>query len=159
MNAPTPNTPTEPVPAPEAAPAAEPKGKPGRKPAVPKPVDDRPLTVRVQEAFDDLRATDGVIRGEQRRIEACQAEVRDAHNRIVVARGAIRARERGLEREAVVFIQKQTGIRTIPGFSQPKPLSAWLIHKKETHAKLKAAEQAARVQLAPEPPAPTPASP
>lgn len=135
--------PQPPAAQPELAATVSPRrpGRPPGIPPVPKPVDTRPLADRVNEAYENLRVGDGVIRSEMRRIENCERERRDTDNRIAIARAAIRAREKGLEKEAVRIIQKQTGIQTIPGFTHeaPKGLSAWLLAKKAAEAAAKAA--------------------
>lgn len=82
-------------------------------PDAPPPTDYR---TRALAIFGELRATDGTIKRLTKQIEAHKRKMVDLENLCAVARVGIRARERGLFKEAIVALRKETGIRALPGF-------------------------------------------
>jgi hypothetical protein len=81
--------------------------------------DAQPATdyrTRAVEIFGKLRATDQTIKRLTKQIEAHKRRIVDIENLCSVARVGIRARERGLFKESIVVLRKETGIRALPGF-------------------------------------------
>lgn len=123
--------------------SAEPKKKREKKPTP--PPDTRPLIERVHEHFERLCESDTTIKGLRRKIDACEETKANMNNLQVVARSGIRMREAGLMRAAYKIVQRETGIRTIPGFKGAHEDAQELRHA--SLARLKAAEEEARKTL------------
>ncbi len=74
----------------------------------------------MEDRYDTLRKACPTIERFEKKIKKENERVRQIEQSIAVSIAAIRQQERWLRKEATAQIQQETGIRTLPGFSQER---------------------------------------